>query len=278
MDPLRELRVPSEEPSPSPRHGQHPLTRRDVRKQVVYPRRRALGHPPAPARRTETSSLTGEWDDSVMIAVLAPEPGEAARGISARQEPLELPLHVSRQRPLHGGQGRAQTREAFADNRVQVVVERTTDLERDGHERRRAACGVPRTSRHCPIPSAPGCDGGRTNVAGLPSVPERQEARDNGSPRLSPRVQRRLAAAYRVPFIGGGALLFELSRLGALPPRVTISELGHREESWRRAGRVRGSAGGGRLHDRREPRGEPFVDDHRARGARDEPRAAPRLT
>ena len=43
-------------------------------------------------------------------------------------------------------------------------------------------------------------------------------------PQLLPRVLPRIQSGFHEPFIGGGALFFELSGLGVLPARVTLSD------------------------------------------------------
>ena len=61
----------------------------------------------------------------MVVAALAPEPRKPVRGIPAAEEALELPLDVPRERAPELRQRRPHAREPFADDRVQLVVERT---------------------------------------------------------------------------------------------------------------------------------------------------------
>lgn len=75
------------------RQRQDPLPDRHIGKHVVHQVRRALGHTPAAATRTEAPALARERDEPLLAARRAPETREPRRQAATRQEVLKRALN-----------------------------------------------------------------------------------------------------------------------------------------------------------------------------------------
>ncbi len=88
------------------RHGKHPLADRDERQHRLDEVCCLLGHPPAAAARADGPGLTGERDQALERAVVAPHATEAPPEIAAAQDVAELALDEARHAGAVGGGGR----------------------------------------------------------------------------------------------------------------------------------------------------------------------------
>jgi hypothetical protein len=77
---------PGEHIAQTTRQREDPLPYRNIRQHVVDEMRRAFGHTPAAAARTEAAALAGEGDETFRVASPASEAREAAREEPAPQE------------------------------------------------------------------------------------------------------------------------------------------------------------------------------------------------
>lgn len=174
-------RPQGEEPPTAPRHREHPLSRRGVRGHTVRPPRGPFRHPSPTARGAEAAALAGKGHDPMVVAAFTSEPRKPVCGIAAAEEALELALHMARERPPHLRQRGAQAREPLADDRVQLVVQRTAKLEDGGH-RRGMARAVPRKTGRSSVRRGARGDERSTPVDGHSSAQRRQGATAHGTP------------------------------------------------------------------------------------------------
>ena len=101
QDASRQLRTPTQQPTPSPRHGEHQLTHRDSRDQPIGPAQRPLGHAAPAAGRTDGARLAAERDEAVVVPLGAGEPGKAVLGVTAGQIAFDLAPYIGRKRAVH---------------------------------------------------------------------------------------------------------------------------------------------------------------------------------
>ena len=87
-------------------HGEYPLPDGDERQHGIDEARGLLRHPPAAATGTDGSRLTGERDQALEGAAVAPHATEAAAEIPAAEEVTELALDEARHAHPVGGAGR----------------------------------------------------------------------------------------------------------------------------------------------------------------------------
>ena len=67
------------------RHGEHPLTNRQTRKDVIDQMRRCFGHAPGVTRGTNATTLARVRDQEIVLALITVRSGEAMRENSAFQ-------------------------------------------------------------------------------------------------------------------------------------------------------------------------------------------------
>ena len=103
------------------RHGEHPLAYGDEGQDGVDEVRRLLGHAPAAAARADGACLTGERDEALEPAGVAPHAGEAAGEDPAAEEVAELALDEARHACAVAGGGRL--REKAVEVRAHDSVE-----------------------------------------------------------------------------------------------------------------------------------------------------------
>ena len=108
---------------PRPHERDHP----------IHPRRSRLRHPATGAGRAKSSSLAGKWDQLVLRAGLAGEPGEPVLGIAALQVALHLGDHMPWQRALCLREPLPQPRPSLRHHVVEEVAGRSSNVERTGH-------------------------------------------------------------------------------------------------------------------------------------------------
>ena len=85
--------VPGEHVTQPMRQAEHPLADGHRRQHRVHRVGRPLGHPPAPATRTEPAALAGKRQKAVQPAGVTPQPREAVRQDAAPEERPKLLFH-----------------------------------------------------------------------------------------------------------------------------------------------------------------------------------------
>jgi hypothetical protein len=84
--------------------------------------RGGVGHAPAAAGRTETTSLAREGDEAIVAAGVAVEPQEAVSKDSAPEVRAQLLLDEARRRAIAFACARQEGLELFTDDRVERGV------------------------------------------------------------------------------------------------------------------------------------------------------------
>ena len=107
--------------------GEHPLAHRDGRNHVVHQVGGTLGHPPAPAARTEPPALAGERDQALERALRAAHASKAVGQHSAGQELTKLPRDKLRQAGPVGG-GAQELVQVIPDDPIEYARFRVTRL------------------------------------------------------------------------------------------------------------------------------------------------------